>query len=46
MNSMSDALQKAAGDKMKKVLGFLIKNPIMSNRSEESQQGTFVQSKE
>ena len=29
MNSMSDALQKAAGDKMKKVLGFLTKNPIM-----------------
>ena len=26
---MSDALQKAAGDKMKKVLGFLTKNPIM-----------------
>ena len=29
MNSMSDALQKAAGDKMKKVLGFLTRNPIM-----------------
>lgn len=29
MNSMSDALQKAAGDKMKKVLGFLTKNPVM-----------------
>ena len=29
MNSMSDALQKAAGDKMKKVLGFLTKNLIM-----------------
>lgn len=29
MNSMSDALQKAAGEKMKKVLGFLTKNPIM-----------------
>ena len=29
MNSMSDALQKAAGEKMKKILEFLIKNPIM-----------------
>ena len=29
MNSMSDALQKAAGDKMKKVLGFHTRNPIM-----------------
>ena len=29
MNSMSDALQKAAGEKMKKILGFLTKNPIM-----------------
>lgn len=29
MNSMSDALQKAAGDKMKKVMGFLTKNLIM-----------------
>ena len=29
MNSMSDALQKAAGEKMKKVLGFLTKNRIM-----------------
>ena len=29
MNSMSDALQKAAGEKMKKVLGFLTKNPLM-----------------
>lgn len=29
MNSMSDALQKAAGEKMKKILGFLIRNPIM-----------------
>lgn len=29
MNSMSDALQKAAGEKMKKVLGFLTKNPVM-----------------
>lgn len=29
MNSMSDALQKAAGDKMKKVLGFLTRNPVM-----------------
>lgn len=28
-NSMSVALQKAAGEKMKKVLGFLTKNPIM-----------------
>lgn len=26
MNSMSDALQKAAGEKMKKVLSFLTKN--------------------
>ena len=24
MNSMSDALQKAAGEKMKKILGFLV----------------------
>ena len=29
MNSMSDALQKAAGERMKKILGFLTKNPIM-----------------
>lgn len=29
MNSMSDALQKAAGERMKKVLSFLTKNPIM-----------------
>ena len=29
MNSMSDALQKAAGEKMKKILGFLTINPIM-----------------
>lgn len=29
MNSMSDALQKAAGEKMKKTLEFLTKNPIM-----------------
>ena len=29
INSMSDALQKAAGEKMKKILGFLTRNPIM-----------------
>ena len=29
MNSMSDALQKAAGEIMKKILEFLTKNPIM-----------------
>ena len=29
MNSMSDALQKAAGETMKKILGFLTRNPIM-----------------
>ena len=29
MNSMSDALQKAAGERMKKILGFLTKNPVM-----------------
>lgn len=29
MNSMSDALQKAAGEKMKMILEFLTKNPIM-----------------
>ncbi len=29
MNSMSDALQKAAGEKMKSVLAFLTKNPLM-----------------
>ena len=29
MNSMSDALQKAAREKMKKILGFLTRNPIM-----------------
>ena len=29
MNSISDALQKAAGEKMKKILGFLTRNPIM-----------------
>ena len=27
MNSMSDALQKAAGERMKRILGFLTKNP-------------------
>ena len=29
MNSMSDALQKAAGEKMKKILSFLTKNAVM-----------------
>lgn len=29
MNHMSDALQKAAGDRMRKILGFLTKNPVM-----------------
>ncbi len=29
MNSMSDALQRAAGEKMKKVLAFLTRNPVM-----------------
>lgn len=29
MNSKSDALQKAAGEKMKRILGFLTKNPLM-----------------
>lgn len=29
MNSMSDALQKAAGERMKRILEFLTKNPIM-----------------
>lgn len=29
MNSMSDALQNAAGEKMKRILGFLTKNPLM-----------------
>ena len=29
MNNMSDALQKAAGEKMKKILEFLTKNPLM-----------------
>lgn len=29
MNTMSDALQKTAGERMKKVLSFLTKNPIM-----------------
>ena len=29
MNMMSDALQKAAGDKMKRILSFLTKNPVM-----------------
>lgn len=29
MNKMSDALQKAAGDKMKRILRFLTKNPVM-----------------
>ena len=29
MNSMSDALQKAAGEKMKQILGFLTRNPVM-----------------
>ena len=29
MNSMSDALQKAAGEKMKRILEILTKNPIM-----------------
>lgn len=29
MNSMSDALQKAAGEGMKKILSFLTKNAVM-----------------
>lgn len=29
MTAMSDALQKAAGDRMKAVLGFLTRNPVM-----------------
>lgn len=29
MNAMSEALQKAAGEKMKKILGFLTRNPVM-----------------
>lgn len=29
MNGMSDALQKTAGEKMKKILSFLTRNPIM-----------------
>lgn len=29
MNGMSDALQKTAGDRMKKILSFLTKNPVM-----------------
>lgn len=29
MNMMSDGLQKAAGEKMKSVLGFLTKNPVL-----------------
>ncbi len=29
MTAMSDALQKAAGDKMKRILAFLTRNPIM-----------------
>lgn len=29
MNTMSDALQKTAGERMKKILSFLTKNPIM-----------------
>ena len=29
MNMMSECLQKAAGDKMKKILGILTKNPVM-----------------
>lgn len=29
MNSMSDALQKTAGERMKQVLSFLTKNPVM-----------------
>lgn len=29
MNGMSDSLQKAAGERMKKILSFLTKNPVM-----------------
>lgn len=29
MNSMSDGLQKVAGDRMKRVLGFLTRNPVL-----------------
>ncbi|MDO4285803.1 MAG: Na/Pi cotransporter family protein [Eubacteriales bacterium] len=29
MNSMSESLQKVAGDRMKKILGFLTRNPVM-----------------
>lgn len=37
MNGMSDSLQKVAGERMKKVLSFLTKNPIMGVLA-----GTFV----
>lgn len=29
MNNMSSSLQKVAGDRMKKVLGFLTRNPLL-----------------
>ena len=29
MNTMSDALQKAAGEKMKQILGYITKNPLL-----------------
>ena len=34
MNTMSDALQKTAGERMKKILSFLTKNPIMGALAE------------
>lgn len=36
MNAMSEALQKAAGEKMKKILGALTKNPLMGALSSNS----------
>ena len=46
MNSMSDALQKAAGEKMKKILGFLTKNPVMGALAGELVTGNYGQCNE
>ena len=46
MNSMSDALQKAAGEKMKKILGFLTKNPVMGALAGALVTGTYGQCNE
>ena len=40
MNSMSDALQKAAGERMKKILAILTKNPIIGGAGRRFSHGS------